>query len=265
MSVVNEIMDRDAERPAYVRFEKRAIQDKQASLVTGHFVSKDVDYILVTPPYSRDCIEKSAEKFFQQKMVDVKKGRVPQAHFDYWKRAYEAWKEGQEAPVDGSPLRDWNGISPSQFKNLQAAGCRTIEDVAQMNDEGIRRVGMGAANLKNRARLWLQAAKDHGPLVGELADLKRENEQLSGAVESLRQQVQRLTQEHLATETPSEDPTDTISASDILDEDDGEQALAERYIQRFGKPPHPRMKDSTIRERLRDDAATTGSEVLPTD
>jgi len=250
---VGDLMERDEDRPAYVRFERRAVDDKAATLEAGHYVSKDEDYVLVTPPYSKDCIEKKVDSWFSQVEVNVKTGRIPQRHYDLWRQAYDSWKNGQEMPVDGTSVKDWNALSPAQCKNLISAGCRTIEDLAQANDEALRRIGMGGSDLKTKARVWLQAAKDHGPLVGEVTSLQKENEQLQGTIASLQEQITLLSRQLDAKERPVEtanthiQPVERISADDIL-----EKTPTEQYIEKFGKAPHHRMKDETILQKLKE-------------
>jgi len=259
---VGEILDRD-DRPAFVRFETRAITDPEATLREGRHISKDIDWALITPPYSKDCVEKKVDSWLHQVKINVKNGRVPEAHYQYWKKSYEAWKEGQEAPVNGTSVKEWSAISPAQCKNLINAGCRTIEDLAGCNDEGLRRVGMGAIDLRNKAVAWLQAAKDHGPLMTQVASLQNENEQLKGSVESLQEQIKLLTIQLDARQPMSvinevEEPVG-ISASDIMEGVDTgvptatevrSKSPAERYAEKFGKPPHHRMKEENILKAL---------------
>ena len=73
---VGDILERDEDRPAYVRFERRAIKDNEASLKAGHYVSKDEDYALITPPYSKDCVVKKADKWFENVEKQVINGRI---------------------------------------------------------------------------------------------------------------------------------------------------------------------------------------------
>ena len=127
---VGDLMERDGDRPAYVQFERRAVDDKEATLKAGHYVSVDVDYALITPPYSKDQVIKKVEKWLNQVKINVKKGRVPLRHLEIWTKAYESWQNGQEIPVDGTSVREWSILSPSQCKNLISAGCLTIEDLA---------------------------------------------------------------------------------------------------------------------------------------
>ena len=189
---VGEILERDEDRAAYVRFERIAVKDNEASLKDGFYKSKDQDMIYVTPPYSKDEYTSKVDVFFQKKEGDVRSGRIPQKHLELWKEAYAHWRKGQEPPLDGTDVRNWAVISPAQAKNMISAGCRTIEDLAQANDEALRRLGMGGNDLKNKAKAWLQAAKDHGPLTEEISQLKNQNKQLQGTIDSLQEQIKRF-------------------------------------------------------------------------
>lgn len=253
---VGEILERDENRPAYVRFERRAVDDKAATLAAGHYVSKDEDYALITPPYSKDCVEKKVSSWFPQVEVNVKNGRVPQSHLDFWKRAYQAWKDGQEEPINGTSVKDWNALSPAQCKNLISAGCRTIEDLAQANDEALKRIGMGAIELRQKAKAWLQAAKDHGPITMEIVSLQKENDQLKGSIESMQEQIRLLTMQLGSRGNVDHidvvEQTEEISVSDIIPEEPVQQSLEDQYIAKFGKKPHHLMKPENILKKLQE-------------
>ena len=218
---VGEILDRK-ERPAYVRFERVPIEDKKASLQAGHYVAQDIDYALVTPPYSKDIFRAKVRSWLEQIEKDMNDGRVPKEWVDNYRKAYDMWKNGQEMPLKGSPIRGWGVISPAQQETLIRMNLLTIEDLSQINDEGLSRIGMGARDLKNKAIAWLSQLNDKGPLTQEVAELKSENDRLRSSVETLTSQVQGLIQAVKAREvdsvTPVTPPEPTITASDILDE-----------------------------------------------
>ncbi len=249
---VSDILERDNDRPAYVRFEQRAVPDKKATETAGHYVSKDEDWVLITPPYSKDCVEKKVETWFPQVEVNVKTGRIPEKHFVFWKESYERWKKGLEAPVNGTSVRDWNALSPAQCKNLISAGCLTIEDLAHANDDALRRIGMGAVDLKKKANTWLQAAKDHGPLTMEVATLQKENSQLKGSLEALQEQVTLLTRQLDARQSTPAPVQPVFSAGGISAEDILDKTPAEQYEEKFGKKPHHLMKEETILKKLKE-------------
>lgn len=56
------------------------------------------------------------------------------------KPAYEAWKAGQELPVDGTALEAWSGVTAEQARALRAIHIYTVEDFANMNDSAMAKV-----------------------------------------------------------------------------------------------------------------------------
>lgn len=257
------------DRPAFVRFETRAVESRAKSLEAGRSISVNVDYALVTPPYSKDLVVIKVDQWLENTRRNVKNGRIPATWLDHWEKQYDAFKKGQEAPLNGTSIKEWSAISPAQIKNLIALNILTIEDLAAINDEGLRRIGMGAQELKRKAMNWLSAAEDHGPLVLKVTQLETENAQLKSSNENLIGKNKALMAKLEASGQPvhaevSRAPVETISASDILDDepvltsvnmDSGqdivdEKSLTEQYKDKFGKKPHWKMKEETIREKL---------------
>lgn len=177
-------IDLQEERPAYVRFEKRAVEDRAATIANGHYSTKDVEMALITPPYSRDCVEKEVKDWLAQLDEHVRNKRMPPRWRDAYKAQYEAWKKGEEIPVDGVPIKGWSMLSPSQQQNLLQIGVRTVEDLAGMNDEGMKRYGMGALDLKTKAAAWLKTAKSGvAKATQQISALTAENKTLKETVE----------------------------------------------------------------------------------
>jgi hypothetical protein len=238
---VGDVSNRE-ERPAYVRFERRPIEDKEASLREGRYVAKDVDFALITPPYSKDCVEQKVSRWLEDLDRGLRDGRIPKQWVDLWKDGFNKWKNGQEVPLHGTPILGWGVISPAQQKMLIAINCLTVEDLAQVNDEGMKRIGMGGLELRNKAKAWLASMRDHGSVTVELASLKSENSVLKGSVESLSRQVENLTR--MLQSTPMQAPvmvdrSGEISASDLLEGDD--EPIVEPVVveepKRRGRPP----------------------------
>lgn len=72
-----------------------------------------------------------------------------------WKQiepAYEAWRKGQDIPMNGTPLAVWAGIRPEQIKVLQQFGIKTVEEVETLSESQIERV-----RLPNMRELKIQA------------------------------------------------------------------------------------------------------------
>ena len=109
-----------------------------------------------------------------------------------YEEQYRAWLNGQELPLSGTPIRGWGIISPAQQETLIKMRVMTVEDLAGMNDEGLRRLGMGAYDMKHKAVAWLSQLSDKGPLTLEVAALKAENSLLKSNVDTLTAKVDAL-------------------------------------------------------------------------
>lgn len=221
--IIGSVSNRE-ERAPLIRFERTVQEDKQASIKAGRFVGKDVDMALITPPYSRDVNKHELPAYWEKLRMDVQGGRFRQDWLDKYMKAYELWKSGQEIPLDGVPIRGWGVISPAQQESLIRMNILTVEDLAAVNDEGLKRIGMGSQELKNKAKAWLAQLNDKGPLVQEIAAVRKENDVLRGQVESLvntvselKNRLEAVTLHQMTGVNPPAPVEDSISASDILD------------------------------------------------
>lgn len=241
------------ERPALVRFERRAVENKRESLRQGRWIGTDVDFVLVTPPYSKDCYEFKAEAFFDNTRREVRNGRTPKEHLDFWEDSFKKWKNGQELPINGTSIKTMTVLSPSQVKMLIGLNILTIEDLAACNDEGKRRIGMGAQDLINKAKAWLASSNDTGVVVQEISELKKENNVLKSMIDTMKNQIEKLTHQLELSDNPIIEPqgiTKDELFDESIEESNVDNTLAERYEQKFGKKPHHRMTDASIQRAL---------------
>jgi polyhydroxyalkanoate synthesis regulator phasin len=194
---MNEAMDLAATRMqktvrSWVSFEQRDIEDKEASLTQGKYVGRDQDFVIITPAYGKDDVHKTVDAWKEGLVLQLNMGRISQEDLNYYLAKYDAWKKGIEIPAEGSPIKGWLVLSPAQQKLLISVGILTVEDLACVNDEGVRRIGMGAVELKRKANTWLAQAQDKGPLTLKMTALQTENEGLRGEVDTLKSQVEKL-------------------------------------------------------------------------
>lgn len=189
------------DRPAYVRFERRPIEDRAASEAKGSHVSKDVDFAVVTPVGTKDEIIKLVSDWMPDLKQKVKEGRLPAQHEEFYVRSYEAWKKNEELPVEGTAIKGWQVISPAQQANILAANVRTVEDLAQASGEALGRIGMGGIELKQKAEAWLKASKDVGVVVQANAALTARCANLEAQVKSLEARNAALVEQVKAKET----------------------------------------------------------------
>lgn len=180
------------ERPPYVQFEVRDIEDRTASIEKGHYVGKDIDFAIITPPGSKDKVERPALDWLAHLDEMVKLDRFNADWARQFRQAYKNWKEDAEPSVEGYDLRYWPGVTPSQYKQMKMLRLRTVEDVATMNEETINRLGAGGRSLKDRARTFLETSQRHGVASEAESALRAENEDLRAQQARMQAQLNQL-------------------------------------------------------------------------
>lgn len=165
--------------PPYVVFERRAVEDRTASVNAGHYVHKDVDYAIITRAGARDTFEQEVEVWFSQLARRVKDSQFPAEWLRAYRESYAAWCKGEELPAEGTPVKTWPVASPAQIKDMLAVGIRTVEDLARLPDNELSSLGIGAMSLKQKAQAWLASAQNTGKATEQLATLQRQVADLS--------------------------------------------------------------------------------------
>lgn len=180
------------DRPSYVRFERRPVEDRNASIAAGHYVTKDVDFAVVTPVGSKDQIAREAAAWLLHMETQVREERLPAAWLEKYKEAYALWRKGEEIPLHGVPIKGWQVLGPAHQSNVIAANILTVEDLAQVNDEGLRRIGMGAVEMRDKAVAWLKGAAGPGKFAQEMSAMQAQIRALTSSNEALAEQNKEL-------------------------------------------------------------------------
>lgn len=93
--------------------------------------------------------------------------------------AYRRWKAtGVAEGVSGTPLKEWAPMARNQVLELEHFGISTVEQLAQVTDGNLQRLGPLQA-LRQKARDYVEQAKGAAPLQqmrDELEAAKREAE-----------------------------------------------------------------------------------------
>lgn len=159
-------------RPPYIRFEQRAEEDRNETIRQKKLVLKDVNYVVIHPPGSKDTVEKIASEWLDhcEQQASQSPPLWPMEWVHAHRQKYEDFKNGLEVKPDGFSIRQWPAISKAQAENIVMAGILTVEDMAAANEQTLNRVGMGARAIKDRAKAWLESSK--GNVGEELAALR---------------------------------------------------------------------------------------------
>lgn len=181
------------DKAAFVRFERVPIEDKEQSVKQGKYVAKEIDYVYLTPPYSKDEVVHKVSFWLDENARKVNDGRMKLEVSEHYRTAYEAWKKGHELPLNGTPIKGWGIISPAMQEQLIHLKIMTVEDLAGINDQGAAMIGMGARDLQTKAKTWLATLQDRGPVTMELAHYKQKAEVQTMQIATMTQQLAALT------------------------------------------------------------------------
>lgn len=161
----------DNTRPPYVRFERRPVEDRAATISAGHYVAKDVDFALITRPGDRDTLETEATAWLAGLREKARGGSIPDTWARGFTESYENWKKGEEPPISGTPIKGWAVLSPASQEGIIRAGILSVEDLAEISESSLGQLGTGALSYKLKAQAWLDAAKDQGKVAEKVAEL----------------------------------------------------------------------------------------------
>lgn len=159
----------------YPRFFVDQVQDQVASEQQGRPIFREEERVEIIMPGNA-----------QTRFV----ARVTTEHTGRWPKEYEAFKQGIEISPDGTPLEEWPILKRSQVLELKALGFKTVEQVRDMDDHAVQRIGMGGRMLKDRAMVFL----DDAERIAANTRLSADNERKDAEIAALRAQVTQMGQ-----------------------------------------------------------------------
>jgi predicted RecB family nuclease len=173
----------EQELPPFVRF---GLEELNSRVTDGKVSLKEVHMVYVTQPGSRDTVAYKVDRWFAQMEKLLADRRIPPQWVEAWRQSYERFKQGLSPTVEGTPLEAWPGVSRRQMARLKELGIYSVEAVAQMSAEAVNNVGMGATELKVRAKAFLDTAKNISSVSEELVKLRLANEALREELEEVK-------------------------------------------------------------------------------
>ena len=139
-------------------------------------------------PFIRIVVPGDKTNIIEQPMREDHKERFPRQ----WLYFQMKQNEQEGAVLPGIPLRVWAQDEPevlnkSRMEELQILKFQTVEQVATASDAQLQRVGMGAAGLRDKAKLYLtrknksDSSAEHESTRRELEELKAQMAELLAA------------------------------------------------------------------------------------
>ncbi len=165
----------DTARP---RFYIRPFHLKKKSEIEGRPIFEDREYVEIVIPGQ------------PKNIVDC---QVTDQHKRRWPKSYAAFKAGQSAPINGTPLEQWAYLTKSQVEVYKQLGFRSVEDIAQASDSAKSAMGIGANEIQKRAIQFLQGSGEtEKQLRAALDEQTKENKNLQAQMAQLASRLDEI-------------------------------------------------------------------------
>lgn len=114
------------------------------------------------------------------------------------KAHYDAWKQGNEVPVNGTPLGAWPALTGEQVQALKTMGLRTVEEIRDASESIVTRFPFpNSREIQRQAGMFLTAfdkdkiSRDQAALQAQLSEKDEQLEELRQMVLELQRNQQK--------------------------------------------------------------------------
>ena len=131
-----------------VKFFIHARLNQTKTKKQGRPIYEDTVYVSIMQPGNKDSI-----------VVRPATGMDKARFAEHW-RKYQARTDDNDEIVEGTPLKDWAGVTRAQCEELRYFNIRSVEQLAALSDANAQNI-MGINMLKQRATKWLESSKEN--------------------------------------------------------------------------------------------------------
>lgn len=164
----------------YVEFENVAVFQEAESEKEGRAIYKEVPHVKILFPGDRT-------KSVCRPIKENNDSSGP-SDAERFPRQWTAFLAQQEQTAEGTPLTEWAMITKSQALELKSLHIHTVDALAILPDDRLQKMGIGARDLREKAKTWLDMANG-GSQVSQLVN---ENKILKDDMALLKQQLAEL-------------------------------------------------------------------------
>ena len=98
-------IDPDKEVRPQISFYTELVEDIAKTLEDGVFRGNDVEYVKIKQPYAQDFVIMTVESWKSQRKSEVIGERYPKEWYEKDMEDLRKWKQGQDIPVEGYPIK----------------------------------------------------------------------------------------------------------------------------------------------------------------
>lgn len=169
----------------YVKFYRQWVRNNFKSKEQGIEVGEHQDFILIVSPGQ-------TKTEVRRKATDADKHQYAQE--------FAAYEQGKEMQMSGTPIELLPGLAAGMADALKAQYVYTIEQMASASDMALQKIGMGAADIRSRAKNYLAGGN------AEMAALKAQLAEATSLIAEMRARMDQPTKRGRKPKIPPSDP-----------------------------------------------------------
>lgn len=149
-----------------VEFFTKAVENKRKSAAEGRPIFDDKEYVRIRFPADnkRELVAPAHEMHY------VPHFRRQMTYAERFHAVYQKFKDDGSVLVQGTPLSELPFLTEARRSELRALNVQTAEQLANLPTAARKRVGIGAMQLMEQAKAYLETASGSA----EVADLRRQ-------------------------------------------------------------------------------------------
>lgn len=159
----------------FISIYTRAMRMNKKSEDAGREIYEDRIYIKIEPPGQKKSIVDRA---------------ITAADKLRFVAAWQKFESGKESTEGGTPIERLGDLPMSRYKELRAAGFRTIEQLSNAPATNINFIGPDSLNLRKAAKLFLAGQTEDSV---KLSEIEAENVSLRSDMAEMKQTLEKLT------------------------------------------------------------------------
>lgn len=159
----------------YVKFYPKWVRNNFRSEQTGTEVGENRDFVMIiSPGQPKSEVHRPVQDKDKQE----------------YRAEWQAYQEGREQRINGTPVELLPGLPQERADSLKAIYIHTIEQLASLSEPAMQKVGMGAVDLMNKAKGFLQ--KNSAEVMALKADLAQRDETIKTQGDQIAQLLERM-------------------------------------------------------------------------
>lgn len=167
-----------------VRFYSTAVKNEAKSAAEGRPIYDDEDMCEIIAPADRQSKIVVPATAPWRNRVGLN-GSEPITYAERFSAQWQRYKAGQMQTVSGTPLSELPFMTEGQRASLRALNVVTAEQLATLEGENLKNIGMGGAALKEQAKAYIQKARGGA----DVAQLAATNAELKAQIAELEKRV----------------------------------------------------------------------------